>query len=484
MGSTVNVWQLQRDSDWSQVRVQVLGLGVAGYACADNLNFLGANVMASDSSDSASIKEKANLLESLGVEVQIGVPLALAAGIDLLVVSPGLPPTHPVIESAIAAGIPVWGELEVAWRLRDPNKPPAWLCITGTNGKTTATLMLESMLLAAGLVATAAGNIGRSLVEAMMDPVGYEVVAVEVGAPQLPFVYSMSPYASACLNIAEDHLDHFGSMSEYVSVKSKIFHQTQNAIIFNLADKTTEQMAEAADVVEGCRAIAFTLSSPGLSEVGVVEDILVDRAFVENRHSHAQELATFADINPFAMHNVENALAAAALARSFGVPAAAVKQGLHEFQSAPHRVAEVAHIDGVRYINDSKATNAHAAFTALRSFERVVWIAGGDAKGQDFADLIEKSKTKFVAVVLLGRDQELIATQLRALAPDVPLVQIHETNPEHAMAVVVQQAATIAKSGDVVLLSPACASWDMFKNYGHRGDLFADAVNQLGGKHD
>ncbi|MEY3407056.1 MAG: hypothetical protein RL038_117 [Actinomycetota bacterium] len=484
MGSTVNVWQLQRDSDWSQVRVQVLGLGVAGYACADNLNFLGANVMASDSSDSASIKEKANLLESLGVEVQIGVPLALAAGIDLLVVSPGLPPTHPVIESAVAAGIPVWGELEVAWRLRDPNKPPAWLCITGTNGKTTATLMLESMLLAAGLVATAAGNIGRSLVEAMMDPVGYEVVAVEVGAPQLPFVYSMSPYASACLNIAEDHLDHFGSMSEYVAIKSKIFHQTQHAIIFNLADKTTEQMAEAADVVEGCRAIAFTLSSPGLSEVGVVEDILVDRAFVENRHSHAQELATFADINPFAMHNVENALAAAALARSFGVPAAAVKQGLHEFQSAPHRVAEVAHIDGVRYINDSKATNAHAAFTALRSFERVVWIAGGDAKGQDFADLIEKSKTKFVAVVLLGRDQELIATQLRALAPDVPLVQIHETNPEHAMAVVVQQAATIAKSGDVVLLSPACASWDMFKNYGHRGDLFADAVNQLGGKHD
>ena len=273
-------------------------------------------------------------------------------------------------------------------------------------------------------------------------------------------------------------------MAEYIAVKSKVFHQTQHAIVFNLADKVTEKMAENADVVEGCRAIGITLGSPMLSELGVVEDLLVDRAFVENRHSHAQELATFDDINPFAMHNVENALAAAALARAYGVSSAAVKQGLKDFKAAPHRVAEVAVVNGVRYIDDSKATNSHAAYTALRSFENVIWIAGGDAKGQEFNDLIRESKSKFKAVILLGRDQDLLADVLKTEAVDTPLIQVRETNPEKAMAEVVKQAAALASSGDTVLLSPACASWDMFKNYGHRGDVFSDEVKKLGGQNE
>jgi UDP-N-acetylmuramoylalanine--D-glutamate ligase len=404
-----------------------------------------------------------------------------SSDIDLLVVSPGLPPSHPVIQEAITADIPVWGELELAWRLQDPTHNAPWLCVSGTNGKTTTTLMLESMLLAAGLRATAAGNIGRSLVEVVMDPDGYDVIAVEVGAPQLPFVHTMSPLASVCLNIAEDHVDHFGSMAEYVQTKAKIFERTQRAIVFNCADKETLRLAENADVIDGCRAVGFTLGSPGLSELGLVEDILVDRAFVDNRQSHAQELALIEDVHPAALHNVSNALAAAALARAYGVSPAHIKKGLIDFQPAAHRVALVATIDQVRYINDSKATNAHAASTALRSFENVIWIAGGDAKGQNFDELVQTASKKMKSVILLGRDREFIRKSLDQFAPDIPVIEIADSSIA-AMKEVVELAYGMAKPGDVVLLAPACASWDMFQNYGHRGDMFAEAVNSLGDK--
>ena len=340
---------LRRDSDWSAVRVGVLGLGIAGYACADSLTFLGAQVVALDERNTEALQDKQNLLEMLGATVVLGQPLTLPDGIDVLVVSPGLPPHHLVIEAAHHAGIPVWGELELAWRLRDLDAPAAWLCITGTNGKTTTTLMLESMLKAAGLRTTSAGNIGRSLVEVVMDPDGYDVIAVEVGAPQLPFVYSMSPHSAVCLNVAEDHLDHFGAMADYVTTKAKVYERTQVAAIYNAQDPQTLAMVQDADVIEGCRAIGFSLQTPGLSELGLVEDILVDRAFIDNRATHAQELATVDDVHPQALHNVANALAAAALARSFGVEPAFVRQGLLEFEPAAHRVAHVATINGVKY---------------------------------------------------------------------------------------------------------------------------------------
>lgn len=479
----MNVDNLQRNSDWSSVSAGVLGLGIAGYACADSLTFLGASVIAVDEGLNPSLEEKKKLLELLGASVILGQPLSLPEGIDVLVVSPGLPPQHPVVMAALDAGIPVWGELELAWRLRDPDAAAPWLCITGTNGKTTTTLMLESILRAAGLRTTAAGNIGRSLVEVVMDPEGYDVIAVEVGAPQLPFVYSMSPFSAVCLNVAEDHVDHFGSMDAYVAAKARIFENTQVAAIYNSADVRTLAMVENADVVEGCRAIGFTLETPSLSELGLVEDILVDRAFVENRHTHAQELATIEDIHPYALHNVQNALAAAALARSFGVESGFIKQGLLDFEPAAHRVAHVATLDDVKYINDSKATNCHAAQTALMSFEKVVWIAGGDAKGQSFDSLVSTSKSRLKHVLLLGRDRADIRKALDAFAPDIPVTEFESVAPQ-VMEDVVRAAASIAQPGDVVLLAPACASWDMFKNYGHRGDVFAEAVNQLGDNYD
>ncbi|MFM1786856.1 MAG: hypothetical protein RL228_806, partial [Actinomycetota bacterium] len=416
--------------------------------------------------------------------VILGEPLALPAVSNVVVVSPGLPPSHPVITAAIENGIPVWGELEVAWRLRDLEKPAPWLCVTGTNGKTTTTLMLESMLQAAGLRAVAAGNIGRSMIEVVMDPDPYDVIAVEVGAPQLPFVYSMSPLASVCLNVAEDHVDHFGSMSEYVATKAKIYERTQVAAIYNSGDETTLNMVREADVIEGCRAVGFTLQVPMPGEFGVVEEFLIDRTFVENTRTEATELAELEDVQPAAIHNVANALAAAALARAYGIEPAAVKLGLQQFKPAAHRVAHVATVNGVKYIDDSKATNAHAAQTAISSFENVIWIAGGDAKGQDFTELAKAVANKIKAVVLLGRDRAELKRALDEFAPNVPQIEISNMAPQ-AIDEVVQAATNIAVSGDVVLLAPACASWDMYQNYSQRGDMFARAVLKLaGGKND
>ena len=480
MGSEVSIQDLHRLSDWSQYRFGVLGLGVAGFACADSLQHLGGRVVAVDRGDSESLRDKATLLEMLDVDVRLGESASLPTDLDVLVVSPGLRPTHPMIVEAQARGISVWGELELAWRLRDPERNVPWLAVTGTNGKTTTTLMLESMLRADGKRALAAGNIGHSVVQAVMDPDGPEVIALEVGAPQMPFVTSMSPMATVCLNIAEDHVDHFGGFDEYLRMKARTYERTQLAAVYNVEDPATERLVEDADVVDGCRAIGFTLGSPGLSMLGVVEDVLIDRAFIENRASHAQELATFDDIHPFAAHNVANALAAAALARAYGVAPTSVRDGLRNFEPAGHRIAPAGEIDGVRFVDDSKATNTHAAATSLAAYEHVVWIAGGQSKGQSFDDLVERMHPRMRAVVLLGEDRHVIRESLQRLAPAVPLIEIEDSTPD-ALDEVVRQAMRVAQRGDVVLLAPGCASWDMFRNYGHRGDRFVEAVRKIGG---
>ena len=245
---------LHRMSRWSDWSVTVAGIGIAGFACADALMQLGARVTVIDSGDGAQQRERSQILEMLGVRVLLGHEAAAPDGTELLVVSPGLRPSAPVIVDALERRIPVWGELELAWRLRDPDTAAAWLCVTGTNGKTTTTLMLESMLRAAGYRTMSAGNIGHSLVDVVMHD-ELDVIAIEVGAPQLPFVHTVSPVASVCLNIADDHIDHFGSMEAYIAAKAKVYERTQEAAVYNVQDETTLRMVEAADVVEGCRAI-------------------------------------------------------------------------------------------------------------------------------------------------------------------------------------------------------------------------------------
>ena len=477
MGSSMMVRDLRRDSDWSNVYVTVLGLGIAGYAAADNLAFLGAKVTALDESKSDALEDKLGLLEFLDVTVILGAPFAIPQRCDLLIVSPGVHPQHKAIQEAQDRGIAVWGELELAWRLRNRDAAD-WLCITGTNGKTTTTLMLESMLRASGLRSTAAGNIGHSLVEVVMDPAGYDVIAVEVGAPQLPFVHSIEPYASVCLNIAEDHLDLFHDFETYKKTKALVYERTQNVALYNAQDSATIAMVENAEVQEGCRAVGFTLATPDVGEVGIVEDFIVDRAFVENRSTHALEICQVDDVQPAAIHNVANALAAIALARSYGVTPTAIKEGLLAFRPAPHRVSLVREFENVRYINDSKATNAHAAQTSILSFDNVIWIAGGDAKGQNFDELAQKVAKYLKVVILIGRDQEHIASSLQKFSPDI---QIHRIQPleTDSLVAAVKRARDIADPNDVVLLAPACASWDMFENYAHRGRVFEQAVEEL-----
>ena len=467
---------LGRASDWSGIHVCVAGIRVAGAACVRALVALGADVVAVDAGASADHERWADELRSIGATVRLGDGDTLPTDLDLLVVSPGFPPTAPIIRSATAAGVTVWGELELAWRLRSAQAAP-WLAITGTNGKTTATLMLESILRAAGQRAIAAANIGVSLVEAVMAD-DLDVIAVEVGAPQLPFWHSVSPLAAVCLNVAEDHIDHFGSFDAYTAAKARIYERCQVAAIYNCADQRTIAMVRDADVAPGCRAIGFTLGIPGPGELGVVEELLVDRAFGADRDTTAVELAVVDDVHPAAAHNVANALSAAALARAFGVSPEAIAAGLRSFTPAGHRIADVAEVRGVRYIDDSKATNAHAADTSLRSYESVVWIAGGLAKGQEFDELVATSRDRLRAVILLGADREVIAGALQRHAPEVPVVVVANTQTG-AMAEVVAAAAAMAEPGDTVLLAPGCASWDMFVSYAQRGDMFAQEVHRL-----
>jgi UDP-N-acetylmuramoylalanine--D-glutamate ligase len=382
----------------------------------------------------------------------------------------------------------VWGEVELAWRLRDagPDGSPApWLAVTGTNGKTTTVQMLDAILRAAGLRSVAAGNVGLPLVEAVMDPTPYDIVAVELSSFQLHYADSLSAEAAVVLNIAEDHLDWYdgpNKMSDYATDKGRIYQRVQRACVYNVADPETERLVRAADVQEGARAIGFSLGMPGVGMVGVVDDILVDRAFIAERQSSAAELCTIDDLPSPAPHVVANALAAAALARAHGVPQAAVRDGLRAFRFDNHRIATVASIGGVWYVDDSKATNPHAARSSLLAYDPVVWVAGGLSKGARFDDLVASSRDRLRAAVLLGRDRHVIAEALARHAPDVPVITVDadETGTGHAaMERAVVAARDLAQPGDTVLLAPGCASMDMFTSYADRGDAFVSAVQGL-----
>ena len=478
-----HIESLGRTSDWSGVHVVVAGFGVSGYAAADNLLFLGARVTALDEATSEAKAEKAELLETLGATVRLeaGATAELPADVDLVVTSPGWQPSAPLLAQATERGVPVWGEVELAWRLRDPEHAAPWLAVTGTNGKTTTVQMLTSILLAAGLRAVAVGNVGLPIVEAVMDPEPYDVLAVELSSFQLHYTHSMSAEAAAVLNVAEDHLDWYDGpdgMRDYASDKARIFERVQRACVYNLADAATEEMVREADVVEGARAVGFTLGTPGTGDVGIVEDLLVDRAFIEERASSAAELCTLDDLASQAPHFVANALAAAALARAHGVSQQAVRDGLRAFRPDGHRIALVAEADGVSWIDDSKATNPHAAQSSLGAYDPVVWVAGGLAKGARFDDLVVATRDRLRGVVLLGRDRRVIADALSRHAPDVPVIDVDADETGDPMERVVDAAAGLARSGDTVLLAPGCASMDMFANYAHRGDAFADAVRR------
>jgi len=403
--------------------------------------------------------------------------------LDQLVVSPGWLPTAPLVQRAAAAGMEVISEVELAWRLR-ANQAAHWLTLTGTNGKTTTVTMLTAMLAAAGRTAVAAGNVGHPLISAVQETATTDF-AVELSSFQLHHTHSLQPLAAAVLNLAPDHLDWHGSWADYVQAKARIFHGVQRAMIYNRDDPATVTLAQEATASPAVSRVGFTLDQPDPGELGLVDQSLVDRAFTEGE---PRELATLADLAHLAAtpsqvppHLVANALAAAALGLAAGIGPDSVKQGLQTVKAWAHRLEAVAQINGVRYIDDSKATNPHAAAAALSGFAdaQVVWIAGGLAKGVSFADLVSQWGHKLKAAVLIGQDQAPLRQALEQHAPGLPRYQVPGDHTGSVMDVAVGQAAKWASQGDVVLLAPAAASMDQFANYQARGQAFAQAVRRL-----
>jgi UDP-N-acetylmuramoylalanine--D-glutamate ligase len=458
--------------DAQTVSVVVAGLGVSGTAAARGLAGSGERVIVLEAIDGERQRAAAAELAATGIEVRFGEPV-LPEGASLVITSPGWRPDHPLLVAAAGAGIPVIGEVELAWHLRSSDGTAApWLALTGTNGKTTAVRMVTSILTAGGHKALAVGNVGLPIVEAIRGP--YDALAVELSSFQLHWSSSLAPLAAAVLNVAPDHIDWHGSLEEYAEAKERIFHNAET-VIYNADDEWSTRLAEPYG--QG-RRVSFTLGVPRPGQLGVVEDLLVDRAFVADPVNEGEELASLADVRPFAPHNVANALAAAALARAYGVPADAVRRGLTEFVPDPHRIAHVARVGEVDYVDDSKATNPHAAAASLAAYPSIVWVAGGQLKGADVDDLVRQAAPRLRGAVLLGVDRERIREALARHAADVPVVEVPGQDTG-VMDRVVTEAARLASPGDTVLLAPAGASLDMFTSYGARGEAFAQAVRRL-----
>lgn len=432
-------------------RVLVVGAGVTGRSVAAALLDLDAHVTVTGD----------HVEEIPGTTTVAGLTTP-PEGTALVVTSPGLPPTTPLLVAAADAGIEVIGDIELAWRLSAAlPTPPAWLAVTGTDGKTTTVGMLESILLASGAKAVACGNIGLPVIDAVLG--GYDVLAVELSSYQLHWQSSLHAHAAAVLNIAEDHLEWHGSMANYVADKGRIYTGAGLAV-YNADDAETERLAAGNE-----RTVGFTLAAPAPGQYGVADGWLV--------HGDVP-LLPVDEVRPVGPHNVANALAAAALARAYGVTPEAVRAGLNAYTPPAHRVELVAERDGVRYVNDSKATNNHAAQGSLGAFDSVVWVAGGLLHGARVDDLVAAAGPRLRGVVLIGADQDVFATALARHAPDVPVHRV-ESGDDDPMLTAVRAANAMAHPGDVVLLAPAAKSHDLFASYIHRGTAFAEAVRDV-----
>ena len=475
-------------------RVLVTGAGVTGRAIVNALAPLGVDLTLCD--DNAAALAGYSEVATCG-------PAEAAAQIDgyaLVVTSPGFDPGTPVLAAAAAAGVPIWGDVELAWRLDAAGHygpPRRWLVVTGTNGKTTTTSMLHAMLLAAGRRAQVCGNIGSPVLDVLGPPHESDLLAVELSSFQLHWAPSLRPEAGVVLNIAEDHLDWHGSMAAYAADKARAL--SGRVAVVGMDD------AQAAALLPAAPApvqVGFRLGEPATGELGVIDGMLVDRAFAESL-----VLAPVASIPVPGAVGILDALAAAALARSVDVAPAAIAEALASFQVGRHRAELVIVHDGVSYVDDSKATNPHAAEASVLAHPRVVWVAGGLLKGAAIEPSVARIAAHLAGVVLIGRDRGEVAKALSRHAPDVPVVHVvtgedigmgdtavspvtsvkrvadgsDETLGSRVMSAVVAAARGLARPGDTVLLAPAGASFDQFSGYGARGDAFAAAARSAAG---
>jgi UDP-N-acetylmuramoylalanine--D-glutamate ligase len=450
------------DAQWQGRKILVLGLGDSGLSSIRWLARRGARLRAADTRAAppslGAVRE-----EQPGVDVVLGAfDEALLEGVDAVVASPGVALREPVLRAAAARGIEVVGDIEIFAREVAAVAPGARvLGVTGTNGKSTVTALAGAMASRAGYRACVAGNIGLPALDALASDEGRaaELFVLELSSYQLETTSSLALEAAAMLNLTQDHMDRYDSMADYARAKERIFRHARTRVV-NRDDAWSRAMGT------GRGTFSFGLGVPrGESEWGL-------DAAQEFLCRGEERLLAVEAMAMKGLHNAANALAAHALVSALGAPAKALSEAARDFKGLPHRVELVAQARGVRFFDDSKGTNVGATVAALEGFTgRVVLIAGGDGKGQDFAPLVPAVRSRARAVVLIGRDAPQLA---EALAPaGVPM--------EHAatMAEAVEAAFRAAQPGDAVLLSPACASLDMFRNYGHRGDVFAEAARAV-----
>ncbi|MEN9854605.1 MAG: hypothetical protein RLZ30_714 [Actinomycetota bacterium] len=467
-------------ADWSKLSAVVLGLGKSGFSVVDTLVELGVKTVAIGKEADPKLVELTEVIGSEFLQTEDPEVFAKLGQLDFAVVSPGFNPRHPLVEELGKRSVPMLTDIDLAWYLRDKtSKTAQWIVVTGTNGKTTTSELTSAMLSSEGFRSVACGNIGFPILDAIRDPEGFDFLVVELSSFQLHYLGAIQPLASAFLNFAEDHYDWHDGQANYFAAKSKIYTGTNTAIVFNEQDKKTFEAAQAADVKEGCRGVSFSLFSPQKSSVGFVEDVLVDRAFLENRATEALEIATLDDIKNIAEPSPQllaNIAAATALARAAGVSPGAIRKAISTFKLAPHRNQLIAEIDGVRFVNDSKATNPHAADSSLRSYESIVWIVGGLLKGTSPWELISSHGQKLRGAVIIGQDTGELE---RLFSEGLAELPVRVISGDRVMHQAVRAAMELAKPGDVVLLAPAAASMDQFQDYADRGNQFIEAVEDL-----
>jgi UDP-N-acetylmuramoylalanine--D-glutamate ligase len=432
----------------------VIGAGVTGRAVHEALLKFGAISKIYDEK----VTEQSDVINEL------------PKGIELAVVSPGWKTDHPVILTLKSAGIEVIGEIDFAWKIKQVLAAnQKWIALTGTNGKTTTIKMVESIFKAAKVNGVACGNVGQTVIASVCSDQPYEYLAIELSSFQIQWSELPRYQSVAILNIAEDHIDWHGSFEAYAAAKLKLLKQAEKAFVNKSDPELSKRVGKET-------AIWFSLETPNPNEFGLVENLLIDRTFSATP-AQANEIAELVDVTPTAPHNVLNALAASALSLSIGIKYEAIKLGLRNFSPDHHRMELVLSKNEVNWVDDSKATNPHAAEASLLSYFQVIWIAGGLAKGASMVELVSRCAKRIKAVILIGQDRELIAAAFAKISPETQIVRVDQiTDSRQLMNDVVKHAIELVKPGDTVLLAPACASMDQFSSYVERGQLFAQAV--------
>ena len=443
-------------------RVTVVGLARSGIAAARLLHDVGAQVTGLDAKPVNALGREAVALRDAGVRILSGEPAASAfAGAVLVVVSPGVPLDSPQLALARAAGLPIIGELELGWRAMEAET----IAITGTNGKTTTTALTGALLGEQPRPVLVAGNIGTPLAAHALTFPRDGVVVAEVSSFQLETIDTFQPRVVAVLNVTPDHLDRHGSFDAYVEAKARIF---LNQLPTDCAILNADDPAAAA-LAPRTRARVLWFSRRRSLEHGV---FVRDGWVAAKLNGRVEAICPLAEMQLRGQHNVENVLAATGCALWLGVGSQAIRRAIGRFRAVEHRIEFVRDLRGVQFYNDSKGTNVASTIKALESFEeRVVLIAGGKGKGQDFAPLAETARGRVGHAVVIGEDGPKIAAALSAVGIAV--------SAEPSMRAAIDTARAHAGRGAVVLLSPACASFDMFDNYEHRGDVFKKLVGAL-----